>query len=237
MLVIVRCAGGESTWDNYLGTPRHLVKLCGERLLDRTVRLVLERRPDADIRVIVPNGRDSRYRVEGSTRVGDKPNPANGDIDKFLSTAHLWPADSDVVHLFGDVWYSDDAMDSILTTPPPRDFATWLRFGPDGHGGEIFAFRWPASSNPWVLDECTRIAGLYAAGILEGLGHNGKQPRGEWALYRGLAGAGLGDHADHGYCTIVDDWTEDMDAPSDWDEWCYRWATADPETRPPKHTG
>src|SRR5690606_41440083 len=62
---------------------------------------------------------------------------------------------------------------------------------------------------------------------------------GGWEQYRAMAGLPddqLLHHADHGHATVIDDWTEDLDYPADWDGWCWRWAHTDPAHRPTHHT-
>lgn len=218
MRVIIRCAGDGERWGNYRDVPKHLAPICGEPILNRTVRLCNEIVPDADVKVVVADLKDRRYKVDGSSRTTDKPNPDNGDLDKIASSRHLWDSDRTVV-LWGDTWWSRDALTDVLTAEHD-DWHAWLRFGPNGHGGELFAFSWPGDRNERVEESLDHAIANQLPG-----------QRGGWMLYRALANKQLDDHADHGNSTIVDDWTEDFDAPDDWDQWCYRWATTDTATR------
>ena len=43
MRFLIACSGKGTRWKNYLGVPKHLIKIDGERLLDRTIRLIKER--------------------------------------------------------------------------------------------------------------------------------------------------------------------------------------------------
>lgn len=61
---IIICAGDATRWGNYLGVPKHLIEIEGERLLDRTVRLLRER-GITDIFIVVKRP-SKKYRVEGA---------------------------------------------------------------------------------------------------------------------------------------------------------------------------
>ncbi|HEX6990367.1 MAG TPA: hypothetical protein VF151_00715, partial [Gemmatimonadales bacterium] len=59
---------------------------------------------------------------------------------------------------------------------------------------------------------------------------------GGWEQYRAMAGAPddqLTNHRNLGHATVINDWTDNIDYPADWDTWCWQWAHADPATRPP----
>jgi hypothetical protein len=229
MRVIIPCAGGSNRWANHCGVPKHLVKLCGERLLDRGVRLTNEITPNADVKVVVRDLTDRRYLVAGSTRSVAKLSPDNGDVDKIASSDHLWDRRDRTVVAFGDVWWSEPVLRSVLTDPIDG-WRAWLRFGPGGNGGELFAFAFDPDAHDALRAARAHVATQHHAGAMAGI-------PGGWGLYRTLCGRPVDDHADHGQCTLVDDpWVDDMDTPDDWRQWCWRWAHADPATRPPKVT-
>lgn len=225
MRVIIRCAGQATRWKNHLDVPKHLVELCGEPVLERTVRLISEIRPAADIKVVVKDLSDRRYLIPPSSRTIDKPNPTNGDLDKIASTAHLWDSTDRTVLLWGDTWWSRKALTDVLTNEHP-DWHVWLRFGPNNRGGELFAFTWPAAANDKVHAALDRALQAHHAGLLAHAGYNKRPVRGGWAMYRSLTGANWDDHRPRGHHTTVDDWTEDMDTPDDWHRWCARYARA-----------
>lgn len=221
MRVIIRCAGGASRWGDFQGVPKHLVKICGEPVLHRTVRLINEITPDADVKVVVPDLKDRRYLIDGSSRTVDKPNPDFGDVDKIASSFHLWDPKDRTVVLFGDVWWTRQALESVLTGPVD-DWWAWMRIV--GDGGEIFAFAFQPSSRPVVEAACRTVADAHQQGRMDGI-------PGGWALYRTLTGNAIDDHADHGHATRVDDWTDDFDTPDDWHNWCWRYGTTSPAVR------
>ena len=237
MRVLIRCAGSGDRWNDYLGVPKHLAPICGEPLLERTVRLTLATAPDADIAIIVPPDITAdtldRYQIDGARVLLDDPSPDAGDVDKVWSSLDLWDPYDPTVVLFGDVWWHADTLADILTQPVD-DWHTWLRIA--GDGGELFAFKFAPSARPAVDAACASVADLHRAGQLDhGGAANGPIPGG-WALYRHLSGRPVTDHADHGHAThVTDGWTDDFDLPADWDQWCLRWARTDPADRPPKH--
>src|SRR5690606_31487996 len=113
-------------------------------------------------------------------------------------------------------WWSRDALTDVLTADHD-EWHAWLRIGPDGRGGELFAFAWPGTANQRVGEALDRAIDAQRSGALSGTGHVGDNVRGGWALYRSLAAADdLTEHADYGNSTTVDDWTEDFDTPQDW---------------------
>src|SRR4051812_48484191 len=107
---ILMCAGAGKRWNNHLGIRKHLIQIGNERLIDRTVRLIRER-TDAQIWIAAF---DEDYSVPGATRFA----PAHGrddytDTDKFLSSVHLWSADDRTLLIYGDVYFTNAAMDAI----------------------------------------------------------------------------------------------------------------------------
>ena len=103
MKYIIMADGKGTRWNNYNNIPKHFIEVNGETLLARTVRLL--HTYDKDCEVIITS-HDSRYDVEGATRYEPKDNVL--EIDRF--TREL--VEDDVCFLYGDTYYSDDAMDS-----------------------------------------------------------------------------------------------------------------------------
>lgn len=228
---IIIAAGDGTRWGNYLGTPKHLAWLCGERILHRAVRLA--RQYTNDVRVVVADPADTRYHAPGAQIEPARLNPANGDADKFLSSRHLWAKDTRTVILYGDVWFSDDAMRQIMSTRPYKDgWHAFVRFDPSKitgrEWGENFAHAIDPQAHNAYEANLHRLVQLQQAGQLH--------RSGGWEQYRAMAGAAddeLTKHRNLGHATVIDDWTDDFDFPGDWEMWCWQWAHADPATRPP----
>lgn len=231
---LIICAGEQERWKNHLGMPKHLAPLCGEPILHRTVRLA--RQYTSDVRVIVKNMGDDRYKVAGARRAAAKLDPSNYDADKFLSSRHLWSGTGRTVILYGDVWFSDAAMAQIFDPGPLQDgWQVFCRFGGSSitgaPGGENFAHVIDPPAHEAYEAALYRICDLRRRRVI--------WRNGGWEAYRAMCGLPddmLLKHADYGHATVIDDWTEDMDEPGDYDGWCWRWAHADPATRP-KHLG
>jgi hypothetical protein len=217
---IIRCAGDGTRWGDFLGVPKHLIPLNDEPILHRTVRLIREFDPSGDVTVVVRRQDidDERYAPDGVTVWPDEPVAWAGDLNKFVSSRHLWSDDADTVTLFGDVWFSREVLSGVAAARPETWWA-WLKFGQQRSGrlwgGEVFAFRWTAATCDEVWNTCQRIAST-----------EGADSPGGWMLFRALSGGHPARHVDYPGRTLVDDWTNDFDAPWDWHEWCYRWATS-----------
>lgn len=233
MRILILCAGDQTRWAGFQDVPKHLVKLVGEPILHRTVRLLSELAPDADVRVVVKNPKDNTYKVPGSKRAGAKLNPGNGDADKFLSSQHLWDPKGRTILLYGDVFFTREALEEILTADTQDGW--WFAGRFDGSrttgakGGECFAF---------ILDPEGHEAFRAALDRVVTLRKDGTIPRnGGWETYRALMGVpderiletwgdGSPKNPNLGHCTVIDDWTEDFDHPDDWHQWCWHYAHA-----------
>lgn len=100
-------ADGKGTrWGNYGNTTKHLFKIKGENLLQRTVRL-LKSFGEKDI---VITSHNPKYEVEGAVRYEPKNNVL--EIDRF--TYDL--IEDDICFLYGDTYYTEEAIKSIVET-------------------------------------------------------------------------------------------------------------------------
>lgn len=219
MRAIILAAGEASRWGNYLGVPKHLVPVGGEPVLHRTVRLLREARPGLDI-VIVARPEDlDRYLVPGAMTVEADLDPARFDADKFLSSRRYWNWQGETVLLYGDAFYTRDAIATILSTTPDDGFLLFARFGPSAITGakwaEPFAFRLRGEVHRRFEEAGDELIRQYRTRKLHRIGG--------WEFYASLTGADLsmpGEFAGHG--VWIDDWTEDFDYPQDFDEWARR---------------
>ena len=98
------CAGKGTRWNNYLGVPKHLIEINGETLIGRTTRLL--KNNGVNNYIITTN--DVRYKQYGLTR----PQTHNDcEIDRFEEIE-----DKEICYLYGDVYYSDEAIKNIVNT-------------------------------------------------------------------------------------------------------------------------
>lgn len=230
--VLILCAGRATRWSSsdvpssIADRPKQLVPVCGEPILHRTVRQVLERLPDADVAVVAPAD-EPVWRVPGARVAVADLDRRRKQADKFLSSRAEWSTEGRTVLLLGDVFFTDEAMDTILGHD--GDWRTFARLGASALTGcdhrELFAF----SLGPEHLDAfeaaARRCLTIVARGLMGGWS-------GGWQVHASMAGAPdnevvaepFGD--DRGNITNVDDWTDDFDYPADWHRWCHRYAKA-----------
>jgi hypothetical protein len=225
------CGGESSRWNNHLGRPKHLIRIAGEVVLERTVRQIHERDPDADV-VVVVKDMDADYLIDGTRRTRAKLDPSRAQADKVLSSQHVWSSSERTMLLFGDVWWSNEAMDLAAgSTEPWCAFARFTRSEVTGcKHPELFGFAFNPEHRSKIAD---------AANLCVELADSGELTRwsGGWQVYKAAAGAER-DHIvgvrspnyntrDLGHSVEIDDWTDDFDAPADWDRWCWHYAQAD----------
>jgi hypothetical protein len=110
----------------------------GTPLLRRTVGQV--RDFTNDIHITGPDA-DQRYKIPGTTHHVRSPD----EPSEYASTRALWSTTRRTCLLLGDVFWSDDALRTVLTCPD-EDFRVFGRFGPSAITGtpygEIFAASW-----------------------------------------------------------------------------------------------
>ena len=216
--ILILAAGKGSRWNDHEGSPKHLVSIEGERLLDRTIR---QFRKYTNNIIIV--GVDERYKVEGLELFIPRP-PARfiypkeykvrqwKEMDKFASSMHLWNEGRTTL-VFGDVYFTDEAVETIMTCQ--KTWTIFCRTGSSSITGkdckEIFAFSFEKEHQ----DELTRaIEGLIDVVTTSG----------GWSLFRTLT-RGKHEAVDHEVLfdndryVEIDDWTEDFDYPRDLINW------------------
>jgi hypothetical protein len=239
MRVLILCAGEATRWGNFRGVPKHLVKLLGEPILHRAVRLIKDIRPDADVRIIAKDPLDPQYQVAGARTFPARLDPTNHGADKFLSSRYLWDADGRTVILYGDCFFTRAALTTILTDEPIDDgWRIFARF--DGStitgspGGENFAHVIDPDAHHAYEASLHRIAALQTAGVISRCGG--------WEQYRSMHGVPdeqvlewWDEHSPKNprmqHVTEIDDATEDMDTPRDWMNWSSQHARYSPELR------
>lgn len=206
MRAIVIAAGEGSRWGDYTGVPKHLVEIGGERLINRTARLFAAH---GEVLVVA---RDERYRTPWSTLERPRLDDRNFGADKFLSSRHLWSRDERTLVVYGDVYFTEAAVNTVIRRPE-HDWYLFARFGPSsvygGDRGECFVQSfWPAN----IGDHLAALRKIVAA----------RRDRcipeiGGWQHYRAMEGFFLTDHAQGPRFVEVDDATDDLDYPADYE--------------------
>ena len=194
---MIMAADGVKTWN------RHAEKIGGETLLERIVRQ-LKARGISDI-LISARGVD-QHRVAGASIV---VNHRNGN--DLGCIAGVMEADSEI-YLFGDVWYTDVAMDSIIIGT--ENFYGRSKAGETKAYGEMFAIK----MTPELDTLFRRLWQKYLAGEMKRLW--------SWDLYSADRGKDFYKHRNTGNFVEIHDMTEDFDKPSDLDRWKEKYAIA-----------
>jgi choline kinase len=103
--VIILCDGRAERWS--LPVPKHKTIINGEPLINRTVRLLKKNR----ISDIWITSHDSTYSIPGTKRF----EPANNQykIDQFWACRSIWENQSRIIFLYGDVYFSEQAIETI----------------------------------------------------------------------------------------------------------------------------
>lgn len=220
---IIICAGEASRWDNYLNTPKHLITIEGERLLDRTVRLLNERGVK-EVYVVVKRI-TKEYQTKGATQWVAKLNPEeNVDADKFLSSKELWNPKGRTLVFYGDCYFTEEAMDTIVGFEK-REWTLFCRPNASEITGTPWGECFAQSFYPEHLESHETslhyIARLYKEKVITRCGG--------WEHYRAMTGrTGRKVRLPHVMTTNyveIDDWTDDFDYPKDLDTWLERRAS------------
>lgn len=218
MRAIIIAAGEATRWNNYMGVPKHLIEIDGEPIIHRTVRLLNERDVN-DIYVVGPD--DERYRIDGSELYIPNKNPRNHDADKFLNSAPLWHPEDRTVVFYGDVYFTDDAMDKIVASKIKR-WRLFCRFGKSSITGTPYGECFAQSFYPIDITR-HRKALEYIAQLREG---NVINRCGGWEHARAMHGArgrAVRAHRKYPGYIEINDWTDDFDKPQDYDRFIENW--------------
>lgn len=199
-VVVIPCAGNGDRWHNYRGCFKQHVKVDGEPLLRRTVRMVRERLPGVPIYVV---SHIKRMGVPGAEVVEPDRVEQTRDVDKYTCGRRFWSEDGTTWILLGDVYFSEVALDKMLR----RDAWNCHWVGRSKASsitgkkwGELFGVAIRGEGKEALLAACDAVRDEPGAG--------------GWAIYR--------FQRDRGLCELseVDDYTEDFDTPNDYVKWC-----------------
>lgn len=109
MKYVIMADGDMKRWHSDSGIPKHLLTVNGETLLERIVRQLNAVDPGTEIIITSHN---KEYDVPGAVRY--EPMNNHLEIDRFT-----WELIEDgVCFLYGDTFYSDDAIKTICCTRP-----------------------------------------------------------------------------------------------------------------------
>ena len=203
--VLILAAGDAIRWENYRNTPKHRLIIEDEVLIERTARQFLKYTNDV---VIV--GNKNAHQVEGCSMYVPGQGRNLKDMAKFLSSQTIWSDDRTVL-VFGDVYFTDEAVETIMSDT--KQWRFYLRKGASTVTGkgwrEIFGISFQASFNKDIHKA-----------ILEVISKNIAFRAGGWFLFMHLQRT---EDENKLFTTDnhieIDDWTEDFDFPDDLDTW------------------
>jgi hypothetical protein len=206
---LIMAGGKEDRWGQYMGVHKHLLKIDGERLLDRTVRLLLARQ-DRPIRVVA---KYPEYDVPGTDRVF----PLDLDNGGVIASRDFWSTTARTTILFGDVYFTNDAMDRICAMAPKE--CTFIgRSKKSQITGcpyqELFGFSLLPENHAAVDQSIARVKHAMATEEIKVCAG--------WSIYRHLQGLPLRKRRCPKNFLDINDFTEDFDFPWDYEKWIER---------------
>lgn len=188
---MIMANGKGRRWNNYQNIPKYLINVDGETLVARTVRLLRQFDPSAE--VFVSSG-DSRCDVDGAVRF--VPARSALEIDRF---AYELIVDS-VCFLYGDTFYTEDVIARIVAST-----ASDMLFL--GNRSTIFAVI--SNDAEKMRQRIDEVRELYLARRIESC-------RG-WQLYQLYAGLPFGPPQMGADYILVEDETQDFNRAQDFE--------------------
>ena len=206
MFYVIMCGGSYTAFD----TPRHFIEINGERIVDRTIRLLKENGCEH----IFVSATDKRFDSCGVPRLEHQNfcivNPQDGVTGYWLDAFYPHFKETDkVTFIFGDVYFTEDAIRQIVNCPyTDRNILYGTSDAKNDlpeNWGEPFAYV--------VNDYGTFMRGVETVKRLHDMGICKRHPI-VWELYRYLNGLDINVQSvlDTTYICI-DDGTLDVD---DW---------------------
>lgn len=190
MKYIIMADGKGSRWQNYGDIPKHFIKINGETLIERTVRLLKEGEPNCEV---IVTSHDSRYEFPGVRR--HEPQNNHLEIDRF--TEEL--IENNVCFLYGDTFYSQNAMETILSTH--TDDIMFF-----GNARSIVAVK--VADGELFRSHVHRVRNLFLDGKIDKcIG---------WQVYQSFTGLPFGEKQIGENYVVLEDGTEDFNSPEDY---------------------
>ena len=199
MRYIIMCGGRYGAWEH----PRQLTEVCGEAVVERTIRLLREN----GIKEIYISSNDDRF-LRFGVPVLRHFNDFNTEGRGCWADA-FFPTEEPVTYLFGDVVYSPYAISKILFTPTTgiEFFASAPPFSPlyIKPWAEPFAFK--------VMDQKRFRKAIDFVKANEKTGIFNRRPI-AWELWQVITGCPL-NYIDYSSYTVINDYTCDIDQKED----------------------
>ena len=198
--IVIMCAGDGTRWNNYMGVPKQMIKINNEPILFRTIRLLKEKGINNIIITI------NQHQIPFNTTIMQVINCWNHEIDRF------YPVKGPVVYLYGDTYYTEKALNKILT----EEYNFYGRKGANNKTKkkyeEIFAVKGDGDK---IQEHVDKVRQLYKEKkINRCLG---------WELYESYHGLPITFPVpSFEFLGEINDLTEDFDTPEDYEEYIKR---------------
>ena len=208
MKYVIMCGGKYQQWK----TPKHLQIINGERLVDRTIRLLRENGIE-DISISSNNPIFDSCGVPRLEHINTYEYKDGKSFGYWLDAFYPFPDQVKVCYMYGDVYYTDKAIKTIVNHKSEDN----ILFGTSDaknkyheNWGEPFAFK--INNNKQFKD------GIEAVKRLKDEGKTNRDPI-TWELYRYLnkLDVNIQQVLDKTYVCIDDD-TMDIDSPQELEE-------------------
>ena len=202
MKYIIMCGGKYKKFT----TPKHLLEVNGERMVDRTIRLLKEN----GVKDIYISSNNPLFDSCGVPRLEHYNDFELGkDYEKGFWLNAFYPVKEPVTYIFGDVYFSENAIKTIVEYKTNNDvlFGTGIAMNEQHQNwGEPFAYIVNNTDKFFKAIEDIRV--LYKQGKV-------KRMPVVWELYRYLHGLDINVQRITTDYVAIDDGTIDIDSPDD----------------------
>ena len=203
MKYIIMCGGQYQRWS----TPRHLVKVNGEVILERTIRLLREN----GVKDIAISSNNPIFGVWGlPLLMHENSYNANG-YDNFTGywCDAFYPTDEEVCYIFGDVYFSPEAIKTIVETDTDdiEFFASAPPFPPEYRKPWAEPFALKVKNTEHLKNAISLTKQYQDQGLFK------RKPI-MWELWQVIQATPLNQINYHNY-TVINDYTCDIDYPEE----------------------
>lgn len=207
MKYILMCGGKYRRWE----TPRQLTVIEGETIIERTIRL-LKTNGVTDIAISSNNPVFSQFGVPLLEHTNSYDANGYNDFTGYWCDA-FYPMDEPACYIFGDVFFSPEAIKTIVQTPTSdiEFFASAPPFSPDYPKDSAEPFALKVRDQALLHDAIVRTKRLYHAGLFM------RKPI-MWELWQVIKNTPI-NHIDYTNYTVINDFTCDIDDPEESDKW------------------
>lgn len=199
MRYIIMCGGSYRGWE----TPKHLLRIHGETIVERTIRLLREAGV-ADIAISANDPRFEHFGVSVLHHENRYDVKAYNDFEGYWCNA-FWPTDEPVCYIFGDVVFSPAAIRKIVETETDdiEFFASAPPFAKEYRKpwAEPFAFK--------VVNQQHLKEAIQATKEFDLIGLFSRKPL-AWEFWNVIKGLDL-NGIDFSSYTVINDYTCDID--------------------------